>query len=139
MKEKYIDAHMDVAYRYAKLSSCTRRKVGCVIVKNDSILAFGYNGTPPDEDNCCEDENNITKPNVIHAEDNALRKLTRSTESAQNATMFVTTLPCIICAPRIHAAGITTVYYSEVYANTEGLEYLERRGIQVIHHPIKNK
>jgi len=131
MKQKNIIAHMNVAYIYANLSHCQRRKVGCVIVKNDNIIAIGYNGTPQGDANACEDESGCTKPTVIHAEDNALRKLTRGTASANGATLFVTTCPCILCAPRIVDAGITKVYYSEVYRSTEGIEYLENRGVTV--------
>lgn len=131
MKEKYIKAHMRVAYVYANLSHCSRRKVGCVIVKDNNIIAIGYNGTPKGEDNCCEDNLNNTKPTVIHAEDNALRKLTKRSESAENSTMFVTTAPCILCAPRIIDAGINKVYYVELYRTTEGIEYLQNRGISI--------
>jgi len=119
---------MEVAHVYAKLSHCTRRKVGCLLVKDDSPIAFGYNGTPKGEDNCCECDG-VTKVEVIHAEDNALRKLTRSTESAVGATMFVTTAPCILCAPRIVDAKIKEVYYGEVYRNDDGIEYLKKHGI----------
>lgn len=133
MKDKYIIAHMKSAYVYADLSYCQRRKVGCIIVKNDTPIAIGYNGTPPGDDNCCEDEDGNTKSNVIHAEDNALRKLTKSTESAEGSTMFVTTAPCIVCAPRIVDAGISKVYYSEAYRNADGINYLVGHGVEVVH------
>ena len=122
---------MRTAHIYAQLSSCKRRKVGCVIVKDDSIISIGYNGTPPGEDNCCEDATGTTKSTTIHAEDNALRKLTRSTESAKGGTMILTCAPCILCAPRIVESGVTEVYYDDVYSKTDGIEYLERRNIKI--------
>jgi dCMP deaminase len=131
MKEKFIQAHMQAAYVYAALSSCERRKVGCVIVKDNSIIAIGYNGTPKGECNCCEDEDGNTKPHVIHAEDNALRKLTVSTNNGIGASAFVTLCPCIICAPRLIDAGIEHVYYSEVYHNEDGLNHLLKNGVKV--------
>lgn len=132
MKEKFIQAHMSAAYVYASLSSCNRRKVGCVIVKDNSIIAIGYNGTPAGDCNNCEDEDGTTLPEVIHAEDNALRKLTASTNNGIGASAFVTLCPCKGCATRIKDAGITTVYYDEIYHNEEGKDYLERHGIKVI-------
>jgi dCMP deaminase len=132
MKKKYIKAHMKAAYIYAELSSCKRRKVGCVIVKHNSIIAIGYNGTPSGEDNCCEDTTTgLTKPHVIHAEDNALRKLTNSSESGAGAVMFITTAPCIFCASRIVDAGIKHVFYDDLYRSADGVAYLQGRGITV--------
>ena len=131
MKDKFIQAHMQAAYIYAALSSCERRKVGCVIVKDNSIIAIGYNGTPAGEHNCCEDDNGAPHPHVIHAEDNALRKLTVSTNNGIGASAFVTLCPCILCAPRLIDAGITDVYYSEVYHNEDGLKHLEKNGVKV--------
>lgn len=131
MKNKYIIAHMRSAHIYAQLSTCKRRRVGCIIVKGDTPIAIGYNGTPPDEDNCCEDEYGATKPSTIHAEDNALRKLTRSTESGIGSIMFLTCAPCVICAPRIVAAGIVKVYYDDGYHNEDGINYLKSRGVEV--------
>lgn len=130
MKKKLIITHMRAAFLYADLSHCVRRKVGCVIVKNDSIIAIGYNGTPSGEDNCCELPDNTTKPEVIHAEDNALRKLTRGSESANGGTAFVTTAPCSLCAPRLVDAGIKEVYYVDLYRCKEGIEYLESKGVK---------
>ena len=132
MKHKHIQAHMQVAKIYAKLSTCKKRQVGCIIIKNDNIIAIGYNGTPAGEDNCCEDDNGITLPNVIHAEDNALRKLTCSHESARGAILFVTTAPCIRCAERIAAAKISKVFYVDKYLNDEGLDFLNRKKIPTV-------
>lgn len=133
MKEKFINTFMKVAYLFAELSYCKRRKVGCVVVKNNSIISIGYNGTPSGEPNECEDEQGLTKTEVVHAEDNALRKLTRSHETAQGSSVFVTTAPCVLCATRIVDAGVTEVYYDEVYRNTDGLDYLNKHGIKTIH------
>lgn len=131
MKIKHALAHMQAAHIYANLSYCVRKKVGCVIVKDDSIIAIGYNGTNPGEENICEDENGKTKDNVVHAEDNALRKLIRSPNNAIDSTVFVTTCPCIDCARRLAGAGIKAVYYDEIYKNTDGIEYLKKRGIEI--------
>lgn len=134
-QEDLNKAHMDVAYIYAGLSSCVRRKVGCIVVKNDTIIAIGYNGTPPGADNCCEetlvDGTLVTKDNVIHAEQNALDKITKSTLSSVGATMYITTAPCIECAKRIAGSGIIAVYYDEIYRSVRGLDHLEDRGVDV--------
>ena len=132
MKEKYIRAHMDAARCYAQLSTCKRRQVGCLIIKDNNPIAMGYNGTPPGEDNQCEDEFGNSKPDVIHAEDNALRKLTRSHESAQDSSVFVTTAPCKLCAIRLVEAGVKIVYYNDIYRNEDGLLYLQKHGIETI-------
>ena len=132
MKDKHIKAHMQAAYVYAALSSCKRRQVGCIIVKDDNIIAIGYNGTNPGESNDCEDEDGNTLPNTRHAEDNALRKLTKSTSSGEGAVAFITTAPCAGCASRLEDAGIVCVYYDDVYRNENGLEYLLRKGIDVV-------
>lgn len=130
MKQKHAEAHMKSAYVYAALSHSTRKHVGCVIVKNDTPIAIGWNGMAPGQDNCCEDENGKTKPDCIHAEDNALRKLIRSHESAVGATVFVTLAPCLLCSTRLVAAQIQTVYYCEYYPTSQpGLDYLSRNGV----------
>ncbi len=138
MKEKFIKAHMQAAYIYADLSYCERKKVGSVIVKHNSIISIGYNGTPTGEDNCCEDQDGLSKPNIIHAEDNALRKLTRSHESSEGAVIFVTANPCVRCAEKIVDAGISKVYYAEVYNGTtpKGLDYLAKHSVEVEHVKI---
>jgi dCMP deaminase len=129
MKTKFIKAHMKVAEIYAELSYAERRKVGCVIVKYDTIIGIGYNGTPPGWDNDCEDDWNKTRPEVIHAEQNALDKITRSTVSSENAVMFVTTAPCIECAKRVLGANIRKVYYRDAYHNTDGVDFLNKAGV----------
>ena len=140
MKEKFVIAHMRAAFIYAELSSCARKQVGCVIVKNDTPIAIGYNGTPSGEDNCCEDENGLSKPNVIHAEDNALRKLQTSHESSVGAVVFLTAAPCQRCAEKLVDARVAKVFYAEVYHGATapmGLEYLERHQIPTQHLPIQ--
>lgn len=132
MKERIKRAHMNTAYEYAKLSYANRRKVGCVIVKDDTIIAIGYNGTPQGWSNACEDENGVTLPEVIHAEANALDKITRSTYSSEGASVFVTTQPCINCAKRLHGARIKEVFFVEnKNTNDGGLAFLEKAGIRV--------
>lgn len=129
MKDKHLRAHMGAAFNYADLSYCNRKHVGCVIVKEDTPIAIGWNGTPADEDNNCEGEDGLTKPTVVHAEDNALRKLQRSHESSIGATVFVTAAPCLSCAIKLKDAKVAKVYYAEVYRGTEGLQYLEKYNI----------
>ena len=132
MKDKFKKAHMGAAYNYAELSSCNRKQVGCVIVKNDTPIAIGYNGTPPGEDNTCEGEDGLSKSNVIHAEDNALQKLLRSNESSVGAYVFVTLAPCLPCAIRLYNARVERVYYSQEYEgkSREGIEFLNAHGIK---------
>jgi dCMP deaminase len=131
MKSKYIDAFMDTAERFGKLSSCNRLHVGAIIVKDGRIISIGYNGMPSGWDNCCEDEEGKTKPEVLHAESNAIAKLARSPESGVDATIFVTHQPCIDCAKLIYQSGITNVYYKNPYRNEDGVKFLLRSGIKV--------
>ena len=134
MKQKFIEAYMDVAERFAELSSATRLQVGAIVVKDDRIVSIGYNGMPTGWDNCCEDENNKSKPEVLHAESNAIAKLAKSSESGEGATIFVTHAPCIDCAKLIYQSGITTVYYKNTYRSTQGLEFVEKSHIKVINY-----
>lgn len=120
---------MKVAYIYSTLSYCKRRKVGCIIVKEDRIISIGYNGTPSGWENICEDENNQTLPHVYHAESNAISKLAKSSESGENSSMFVTTIPCLDCAKLIAQTGINEVYYVEEYHNQAGVEFLQKCNI----------
>ena len=131
MKKKFIDAYMDVAERFAKLSSATRLQVGAIVVKDDRIISIGYNGMPSGWDNCCEDDNK-TKAEVLHAETNAIAKLAKSSESGLGATMFVTHAPCIDCAKLVYQSGIATVYYKNEYRSTQGLEFLTKSNVDVI-------
>ena len=142
MKQKFIDAHMNVAEQYASLSSAKNLKVGCVIVKENRIISIGYNGTPAGWDNECEstfiddygDEIRKTKPEVLHAELNAIAKLARSGESGEGASMFVTHSPCIDCAKLIYQAGIETVYYRNAYRSDAGTKFLKLGGVNVHHY-----
>lgn len=134
---------MKTAKLFAELSSAKRKKVGAIIVKDDRIISIGYNGMPADWDNNCEDEvvdyfsDRIpittlkTKPEVLHAELNAIGKLARSNESGEGATMFVTCAPCMDCAKMIYASGIKEVFYAEDYRDQSGLEFLMRCIISV--------
>lgn len=128
ISKRYIQSHMEAAYVYSKLSHCARRKVGAVVVKNNTIISIGYNGTPSGWDNCCEDKNGVTVSHVIHAEKNSILKLAGSTESARGAIMFVTTEPCQECATLIYGAGIKTLYWSEQLRTNpnKGLEFLKK-------------
>ena len=140
MKEKFIRAYMKTASNFAELSSAKRLKVGAIIVKNDRIISIGYNGMPAGWDNNCEDEiyeddgfhiTLKTKPEVLHAEMNALMKLARSTESGENASIFVTHAPCLECAKGIYQTGIKEVYYRNQYRNQDGLTFLKKCNIKL--------
>ena len=143
MKSKFIDAYMDVAERFAQLSHAKRLQVGAIIVKDDRIISIGYNGMPTGWDNCCENTiqhhelgtcTTVSKAEVLHAETNAIAKLAKSGESGLGATMFVTHAPCIDCAKLVYQSGIATVYYKNAYRSTQGLLFLEKSGVEVIHH-----
>lgn len=141
MKQKYIDLYMGWAERTADLSHAQRLKVGAVIVKDDTVI-FGYNGMPAGWDNNCEinmyDDaeqwvGNRTRPEVLHAESNALAKLAKSTNSGLDATLFVTHSPCLDCAKLIYQSGISHVYYRNSYRDRAGLEFLEKSGVEILH------
>lgn len=149
MKQKFIDAYMEVAKIFANLSTAKRLQVGAIVVKDDRIISIGYNGTPTGWDNCCEepalnvvgiakDGKDIvepylkTKPEVLHAEANAVSKLARSPESAEGATIFITHSPCMDCAKLIYQSGITTVYYETDYRSTQGIDFLNKSGVKVV-------
>lgn len=122
-----------MAHVWAENSYCERRKVGALIVKDRMIISDGYNGTPSGFENVCEDENNDTKAYVLHAEANAITKVAKSHNSSQGATLYITDSPCIECAKLIIQAGINRVVYSRKYRITEGLDLLERAGIEIDH------
>lgn len=142
MKAKWIDAYMDVAQRFAELSSAKRLQVGSVVVKDHRIISIGYNGTPAGWTNVCEIEDRagglITKQDVIHAEANAVSKLARDGESGLGATLFCTHAPCIHCAKLIYGAGIKKVFYRDIYRDTFGVEFLEQCGIEVERYPSED-
>ena len=131
MKNKHIAAHMKSAFNYAECSTAKRLKVGCVIVKDGRIISIGYNGMPSGWTNLCEDENFVTKPEVLHAEENAITKLARRTESGEGSTAFITHSPCLSCAKLLYSSGIVEVYYAHEYRNTDGIDFLKRCKIKV--------
>ena len=130
---------MKVAETYASLSSAKRLQVGAIVVKDNRVISIGYNGMPGGWDNICEDElhqpvgriNLVTKPEVLHAETNAIAKLARSNESGLGAAMFVTHAPCLDCAKLIYQSGISKVYYRNTYRESFGIEFLEKSNIDV--------
>lgn len=167
MKQKWVDAYMDVAERFAQLSSAEKLKVGAVVVKDHRIISIGYNGTPAGWDNVCEDREwcnaggwlsaeeieegwpfegtykdidghemkgryrLTTKPEVIHAERNALDKLARDEGGGKGAALFCTHMPCMECAKSIYTSGISSVYYRAAYKSDSGIEFLEKCGVKV--------
>ena len=132
-KQAKVDRlYMRMARIWAENSYCERRKVGALLVKNQMIISDGYNGTPSGFENHCEDENNVSKPYVLHAEANAITKVARSNNSSDGATLYVTASPCIECAKLIIQAGIKRVVYGEKYRLMDGVELIERAGIEVV-------
>ena len=131
--KKYLldQRYMRMAMIWAENSYCERRKVGALLVKDRMIISDGFNGTPSGFENVCEDENNLTKPYVLHAEANAITKVARSSNSSDGATLYVTASPCIECAKLIIQAGITRVVYADSYRLTDGVDLLKRADIQV--------
>lgn len=145
MKEKFIKLYMDWAKRVSELSYAKRLQVGAVIVKDDSVISYGYNGTPAGWDNNCENEiwnaqdgssELKTKPEVLHAESNAIAKLARSNSSGLGADIFITHSPCLECAKLIYQSGIKTIYYKENYRDIKGIEFLEKSGVKVIRYDV---
>lgn len=133
---------MKAAEVYSQLSSARRLQVGCVVVKDNTIIGIGYNGMPSGWDNNCEDEIIIeedekfikglkTKPEVLHAETNALAKIARSTNSSDGASMFITHAPCLDCAKLVYQSGIKSVYYRNSYKNTDGINFLNKCNVEV--------
>ena len=146
IKEKYLGTYMKTAKLFAEHSSAVRKKVGAVIVKDDRIISIGYNGMPSGWDNVCEHEVVVavvdgvpqkeikelrTKPEVLHAESNAIAKLAKSSESGDGASMFITCAPCIDCAKMIYQSGIKEIFYGEEYRNNDGIEFLNKCGLSV--------
>ena len=143
MKEKFIQLYMNWACEAAKLSHARRLQVGAVVVKDDKVISYGYNGMPAGWDNDCEDEvyskvseievtkELITRPEVLHAESNAIAKLARSNNSGLNADIFITHSPCMECAKLIFQSGIKRVFYAEDYRNSVGLDFLRKSNIEV--------
>jgi dCMP deaminase len=133
-KQQQFDyRYLEMARIWAKNSYCQRRQVGALVVKHNMIISDGYNGTPSGFENVCEDANGVTKPYVLHAEANAITKLARSSNNSDGATIYITASPCIECAKLIIQAGIRRVVYGEKYRLTDGIELLERAGIEVVY------
>ncbi|MCQ2242864.1 MAG: dCMP deaminase family protein [Bacteroidaceae bacterium] len=131
-KQKTLDSrYLRMARIWAENSYCKRRQVGALVVKGQRIISDGYNGTPSGFENCCEDEGNVTKPYVLHAEANAITKLARSHNNSDGATIYITASPCIECAKLIIQSGIKRVVYGENYRLDDGIQLLRRAGIEV--------
>ena len=132
-KQKILDKrYLAMASIWGQNSYCERRKVGALLVKDKMIISDGYNGTPSGFENSCEDENNLTKPYVLHAEANAITKVAKSNNSSEGATMYVTSSPCLECAKLIIQSGIKRVVYGEMYRIDDGIRLLQRAGIEVV-------
>jgi dCMP deaminase len=142
LPSKFANAHMKAAEVYSQLSSARRLQVGCVVVKDNTIIGIGYNGMPSGWNNNCEDEITIeedekfikglkTKPEVLHAETNALAKIARSTNSSGGASIFITHAPCLDCAKLVYQSGIKSVYYRNSYKNTDGIDFLNKCNVEV--------
>lgn len=150
MKQRFVDLYMDFAERVALMSYAVRLKVGAVIVKDDSVISYGYNGTPSGWPNTCEDtvychDGNlvdtlnrpyklVTKPEVLHAESNAIAKLAKSPNDGRGAALFLTHAPCIDCAKLIYQSGINSVYFGKRYRSDAGLDFLNRTDIEVVEY-----
>ena len=132
MYNKYDVAYLKMALEWAKLSYCKRKQVGALIVKDRTIISDGYNGTPSGFENCCEDENNKTKWYVLHAEANAILKISRSTQSCEGATLYLTLSPCKECSKLIFQSGIKRVVYIQDYSDNEGLVFLKDAGVEIL-------
>jgi len=132
---RYDIAYLKMAVEWAKLSHCTRKQVGALIVKNGVIISDGYNGTPSGFDNCCENESNETHWYVLHAEANAILKLAKTTNSGENATLYITLSPRKDCSKLILQAGIKRVVYMMAYKDNAGIAFLTKAGIAVTHIP----
>jgi dCMP deaminase len=131
VKQKWIDAFMATAERFAELSTAKRLQVGAVIVQDNRIVSIGYNGTPAGWTNECENDNGKTKDEVIHAEANAILKLARDGERGYGSSLFCTHAPCIQCAKLIYGAGVSKVYYRESYRNMDGLDFLSKCNVEI--------
>lgn len=130
-QNKYDKAYLRIAQEWGQLSYCKRKKVGAIIVKDRMIISDGYNGTPSGFENCCEEEDGLTKWYVLHAEANAVLKVARSTQSCEGATLYITMSPCKDCSKLIHQSGITRVVYKEGYKDNSGLDFLTKAGVAV--------
>ena len=133
---KYDVAYLRIAAEWSKLSYCKRKQVGAIIVRDKMIISDGYNGTPTGFENCCEDEEGLTQWFVLHAEANAISKVARSTQSCDDATLYITLSPCKDCSKLIHQSGIKRVVYHNGYRDDSGIQFLMKAGIEVEHIPV---
>lgn len=131
-QRKYDIAYLRMAREWAKLSHCTRRQVGALIIKDRMIVSDGYNGTPSGFENFCEDEEGYTKWYVLHAEANAILKMASSTNSSQGATLYLTLSPCKECSKLVHQSGIKRLVFIQRYKDDNGLKFLEKAGIELV-------
>ena len=138
-QEKIDRLYMRMAHIWSENSYCERRKVGALLVKDKMIISDGYNGTPSGFENSCEDDNNQSKPYVLHAEANAISKVARSGNSSDGATLYVTDSPCMECSKLIIQAGIRRVVYDREYPILDGIDLLRRAGIQVVRQQSQNE
>ena len=130
-QERYDKAYLRLALEWAKLSHCKRKQVGAIIVKDSTIIADGYNGTPTGFENECENEEGSTKWYVLHAEANAILKVARTTNQAAGATLYLTHSPCKDCSKLILQSGIERLVYTDAYKDTSGLDFLKKAGLQI--------
>ena len=138
-QHKLDERYLRMAKIWAENSYCVRRQVGALVVKDKMIISDGYNGTPQGFENICEDENNVSKPYVLHAEANAITKIARSGNNSDGSTLYVTDSPCIECSKLIIQAGIKRVIYDREYRIMDGVDLLRRAGIEVINLPISEE
>ena len=134
---KFDKAYLKMALEWGKLSHCKRKQVGALIVKNRMIISDGFNGTPTGFENCCEDTSGNTKWEVLHAEANAILKVASSTQSAKDATLYITLSPCTQCSKLIHQAGIKRVVFAQAYKDDAGLKFLEKAGVELMNLPYE--
>ncbi len=132
-QKRYDIAYLKMALEWAKLSHCKRRQVGALIVKKRMIISDGFNGTPTGFDNICEDDNNYTKWYVLHAEANAIMKVSASTQSSEGATLYITLSPCKECSKLIFQSGIKRLVYHKEYKDNSGIEFLKKAGLKITH------
>jgi dCMP deaminase len=133
---RYDKAYLRIAKEWSLLSYCKRKQVGAIIVKDRMIISDGYNGTPSGFENCCEDEEGLTRWDVLHAEANAILKVARSTQSCEGATLYITLSPCKECSKLIHQSGIKRVVYQNGYRDDAGIQFLIKAGVEVEHIPV---
>lgn len=138
-KQEQLDKrYMRMAFIWAENSYCKRRKVGALLVKDKMIISDGYNGTPSGFENVCEDKHDVTKPYVLHAEANAITKVARSNNSSEDATLYVTSSPCIECAKLIIQSGIKRVVYADSYRLSDGIDLLKQVDIELVEIDINS-